>query len=191
MADKFTVLTVSRYMKFFDSVLPLIENNCSGDGAFASDTTEARKILLTSDIDAIIINAPLSDGFAVDFALECAVKKNLAVLMLVPKESFEAASGKLSASGILTLPKPATNETVIQALLLLKSTAFKLKKLAQNKSKPDTANDFKTLIRAKMILISSFGMSEEQAHKYIEKRAMESRKTKIYIAENIIKSYGN
>ena len=191
MADKFTVLILSRYMKFFDSLLPLINNYCSGNGVFASDTTEAKKLLLTSAIDAVIINSPLPDESAVDFATECAEKKNLAVLMLVPKESFEAASEKLSASGILTLPKPAAGETVIQSLILLKSTAVKLKKLAENKAKPDSAHEFRTLIRAKMILISSFGMSEGQAHKYIEKRAMESRKTKISIAESIINSYGN
>ncbi len=191
MADKFNVLTVSRYQKFFDLVLPLVKSTCSGDCVLSSDTTKAQKILLTSDIDAVIINTPLKDGFATEFALECVVKKNLAVLMLMPKDFYETASHKLSASGILTLQKPANSEIVEQSLLLLKSTSVKLKKLAETKEKSDTANELKTIIRAKMLLIGSFGMSEEQAHKYIEKRAMEARTTKIQIAQNIIKAYGN
>lgn len=191
MTDKLNVLILSRYMKFYDSVVPLVSRYCSANAVFASDTTEAKKLLLTTPVDAVIINSPLPDESAADFAAECAEKKNLAVLMLVPKESFEAASKKLSASGILTLPKPAAEETVVQTLILLKSTAVKLEKLSEARTKPDIALEFRALIRAKMILISSFGMSEEQAHKYIEKRAMESRKTKISIAESIINSYGN
>lgn len=191
MSDNFNVLTVSRQLRFYDCVLPLIKKHCSGNGYFAADTTEAKKLLLTADVDAVIINAPLSDGFAVDLAEECTHKRNLSVLMLVPKESFEAARQKLSESDVLLLPKPATAQTVTQALILLQSTAQKLKKITTVRTRSDTATELKLITRAKMILISSFGMSEEQAHKYIEKRAMEARKTRLHIAQSIINSYGS
>ena len=41
----------------------------------------------------------------------------------------------------------------------------------------------------KLILMQHFGMTEKEAHKYIEQRAMESRSSRRAIAENIIKSY--
>lgn len=191
MPEQFNVLTVSRSIKFFDRILPLIETHLNGKAFFAADSSEAKKQLMTSSFDAVIINAPLPDGFGIDFSLECAVKKNLPVLMLIPKEYFEPANGKLKNSGILTLPKPTTGETLSQTLLLLKATSVNLKKLSDSASKTAAADELKTLTRAKMLLISSLGMSEEQAHKYIERRAMEARKTKIYIAQSIIKSYGN
>ena len=71
------------------------------------------------------------------------------------------------------------------------STAKKLMCLDKTKEKElSRAEALKILSRAKLILISSFGMSEEQAHKYIERRAMEMRKTKNEIALSIINSYG-
>lgn len=191
MPEDFNILTVSRYMKFYDSIVPLISKHCAGNGIFSSDVTEAKKILLTNSIDAIIINAPLTDGFGIDFALECITKKNIAVLMFLPKELYEPATHKVSSSGILTLQKPTTNETVIQSLILLKSTAMKLKKFTVLSSENSDVRELKILTTAKMLLISSLGMSEEQAHKYIERRSMEARKTKLCIAESIIKSYGH
>ncbi|MPN53777.1 hypothetical protein SDC9_201443 [bioreactor metagenome] len=43
--------------------------------------------------------------------------------------------------------------------------------------------------RAKMLLISHLAFSEAQAHRYIEKQAMDMRATKRAIAEEILKTY--
>jgi response regulator NasT len=43
--------------------------------------------------------------------------------------------------------------------------------------------------RAKYILMQYLSFTEEQAHRYIEKQAMDLRQTKIKIAENILKTY--
>ena len=191
MAKTFTVLTVSRYVRFYDSISPFITKHCGGSSIFSSDVTDAKKILLTNEIDAVIINAPLTEGFGIDFALECITKRNIAVLMFIPNELYEPATHKVSSAGILTLPKSTTNETVIQSLILLKSTATKLQRLSVSSSENSEVKELRILTAAKMLLISALGMSEEQAHKYIERRAMEARKSKLSIAENIIMSYGH
>ena len=43
--------------------------------------------------------------------------------------------------------------------------------------------------KAKWALIENLKMSEEDAHRYIEKQAMDERTTKRIIAENIIRTY--
>ena len=43
--------------------------------------------------------------------------------------------------------------------------------------------------RAKWLLIGELNMSEPDAHRYIEKQAMDNGVTKKEIAENIIKTY--
>ena len=43
--------------------------------------------------------------------------------------------------------------------------------------------------KAKWTLIDNLKMTEEEAHRYIEKQAMNERATKRKIAENIIKTY--
>ena len=51
--------------------------------------------------------------------------------------------------------------------------------------------DIRIVDRAKCLLISYLGMSEPQAHKYIEQQAMDKRITKRECADRIIKTYDN
>lgn len=50
-------------------------------------------------------------------------------------------------------------------------------------------SEIRLIDRAKCILIEYLNMSEPQAHRYIEKQAMDLRVTKKEIAENILKTY--
>lgn len=191
MEKEFNILIVSSYKSFFT----LIKSYLSGFGTdnifTASSISEAQKALMTKPISAIIINTPLSDGLGLDFATECADKKFYAVLLFAKKELFGQITEKASPHGILTLSEKTDSATLSEAFSVLMSTAKKLMGLDKTKEKElSLAEALKLSSRAKLILISSFGMSEEQAHKYIERRAMEMRKTKNEIALSIINSYG-
>lgn len=147
---------------------------------------------MTQSISVIIIDTPLSDGLALDFATECAEKKFYAVLLLSKDDLFAQIKEKTSPYEVFTLSEKTEEAALLQSLIVLLSTAKKLQKIKnENNEQKDKAQELKFISRAKMILISSFGMNEEQAHKYIEQRAMESRKTRKAIAEGIINSYGN
>lgn len=191
MEKEFNILIVSSFKNFFT----LIKSYLSGFGAdnifTAPSISEAQKLLMTKNISAIIINTPLSDGLGLDFATECADKKFYAVLLFAKTELFGQITEKASPHGILTLPEGTDSATLSEAFSVLMSTAKKLMCLDKTKEKElSRAETLKLMSRAKLILISSFGMSEEQAHKYIERRAMEMRKNKNEIALSIINSYG-
>lgn len=51
------------------------------------------------------------------------------------------------------------------------------------------SEDIKIINRAKQVLITRLSMSEPEAHRYIEKRAMDMRLTKRAVAESILKTY--
>ncbi len=191
MKNRHAVLVVSSRLKFFNSLVPLLQNVFGESVFFAADTVEARKILMTNEISAIIINTPLSDDFGIEFAIRCASEKNYGVLIFAGKEFFDITRKKVSSFGVLTVEKPNSPETISQAIILLRSASEKLCTVKNSTVTDSEAQSIKTLNRAKLILIGSFGMTEAKAHKYIEKRAMEERKTKTEIAQNIIKSYGN
>lgn len=192
MTDNQGILIISSSVKFSDSLSPIVKRLTGRDTFCALSIAEAQKILMTNPVYAIILNAPLSDGFGIEFSVKCAKEKNFAVLMFIPKEFSEQASEKTSQHGILILPKPNTQDVVEQSISLLDATA---KKICCLKNTEDgnisKMEELKLITRAKLILISSFGMTEMSAHKLIEKRAMESRKTKSAIARSIITSYGN
>ena len=50
-------------------------------------------------------------------------------------------------------------------------------------------DEIRTVNHAKWVLINHMKMSEDEAHRYIEKQAMDTRKSKREIAEGIIKTY--
>ncbi len=192
MKKGFNALIVSSFKKFFTLTSPYLSGCGLDEILFASSISEAQKLLMTKDISVIIINTPLSDGLGLDFATECADKRFYAVLLFSKEELFSRMTEKASPHGIFTLSEKTDSATLSEALLLLISTGRKLYKLESTEEEEiSKVEEFKVFSRAKMILISSFGMSEEQAHKYIERRAMESRRTKIEIAQSIINSYGN
>ena len=49
--------------------------------------------------------------------------------------------------------------------------------------------DIRAVNRAKWLLISQLGMSEPEAHRYLEKQAMDQCVSKRELAESIIKTY--
>ena len=51
--------------------------------------------------------------------------------------------------------------------------------------------DIKMIDRAKCILIQYLNMTESEAHRYIEKQAMDMRTTRKTIAEGILRTYEN
>ena len=50
-------------------------------------------------------------------------------------------------------------------------------------------DDIRIINRAKYILMEYLSMTEPQAHKYLEKQAMDMRLTKIEVAENLLSTY--
>ena len=61
----------------------------------------------------------------------------------------------------------------------------------ENSKLQQKIEDIRITQRAKGVLMSYLGMTEEEAHKYIEKQAMDTRMSKRAVAEGILKIYEN
>ena len=59
----------------------------------------------------------------------------------------------------------------------------------ENEKLAGKIDEFRIIDRAKWVLIDYLKMSEEQAHRYIEKQAMDLRIPRIEAAKNILKTY--
>ena len=53
----------------------------------------------------------------------------------------------------------------------------------------EDATDVRVIDRAKCLLIQYRGMTEEQAHRAIEKQAMDTRQTRVAVAQTVINHY--
>ena len=153
---------------------------------------EARRHLLEKDYDLIIINAPLRDESGEALSRHIASKGISQVMLVVKSEYYDAVSAVCEDDGVMTIAKPINRAVFWSALKLAKSSQSRLKRAQDENTKlKQKIEDIRIVDRAKCILISYMNMSEKEAHRYIEKQAMDMRSSKRTIAEGILKTYEN
>lgn len=111
-------------------------------------------------------------------------------LLLVRPGTYEAVWRFVQAAGICVMSWPAPQEvfrqTLRNLLLLKKSLRAMQEKTDQLQSQ---LQDMKHIQKAKSLLMNQLGMSEADAHRWIEKAAMDRCVKKREIAETIIRMY--
>lgn len=155
-----------------------------------STAAEARRMLIDQDFDLIIVNTPLPDEFGESLAKHIAEKKVSEVILLVKAELFDEISDRVEEYGIITIAKPISKALFWNALKLASATHRRVK-LFQNENEKlvQKIEDIRIIDRAKCILISQLSFTEPEAHRYIEKQAMDLRMTRRKVAEEILKMY--
>jgi len=157
-----------------------------------SNAGEARRLLVEKDFDLCIVNTPLPDEFGGNLALNIASKGTSQVILIVKSELFEEISEKVEDYGIITISKPISKALLWNAVKLAKATHKKIRAVqSENKKLIQKIEDIRIIDRAKCILISHLSMTEPEAHRYIEKQAMDMRVTRREIAEKILRTYEN
>lgn len=154
--------------------------------------SEARRLLGLHAFDLAIVNSPLTDESGVDLALDLVHNDECGVLLIIKAERFSEVSYKVEPYGVFTVQKPISAELFFQALHLLYASEARRKRLLQKaKSLMSKLDDLKVISRAKLLLIENLKMSEEDAHRFIEKQAMDMRTTREEIASRILSTYEN
>jgi Response regulator with putative antiterminator output domain len=154
--------------------------------------SEARRLLLEQDFDLVIINAPLRDESGEILSKNIASKGICQVILIVQTEFYDDVTSVTEDYGVMTIAKPINKNIFWSALKLAKSAQNKMKLLkTENNKLIQKIEDIRIVDRAKCILISYLNMSEQEAHRYIEKQAMDMRISKRLVAEGIIKTYEN
>lgn len=156
----------------------------------AKSGAEARRLLLEGSFDLIVINAPLPDEFGHELACWAAQTSTAGVLLLVRSESADDLSARVEDEGVFVVPKPVNRPFFYQALKLVSASRRRMLNLEQQNMKlQQKIEEIRLVDRAKCTLIEVLKLSEAQAHRYIEKQAMDMRITRREVAENILKTY--
>ena len=187
--NSYRVLIVGANDKTFALLSQLLQSGSYEMPLRAGTAGEARRMLLETSADIVIINAPLRDEFGTQLAQNLA-DDNLAVILLVPGESYDQVCYKVEDDGVLTLGKPLSGQALQTAIRLATALRAKLLKLdKKNQALQEKMQDIRTVNRAKWLLMEQLRMTENEAHYYIEKQAMDMRLSRREVAENIIRSY--
>ena len=186
----YSVLIVSANDKFTDSVLSFLPDSGFGPKRAVRNVAMARRSLLDRDFDLITINTPLPDEFGGNFAIDVASDSNSGVLLFANSDIYDELSAKTEEFGILVLSKPTTKSEVKRSVSLLSATQSRIKKYEEKQqSFEDKIKEIRVINHAKWLIIEHEAMNETQAHKYIEKQAMDRRLTRLRVAEEIIDTY--
>ena len=187
-----SALIVSHAKKAIDYFSETLRtDSCEKIVALAS-CGEARRLLLEQDFDLVIINAPLQDETGESLSKHIAAKGVSQVILVVKSEYFDEISAATENEGVLVVAKPLNSTIFWATVKLAKSTFIRLKKMQTENSKlKQKIEDIRMIDRAKCILISHLNISEQDAHRVIEKQAMDMRTTRRAIAEEVLKTYEN
>ena len=187
---RYSVLLVSSSPKFNESMLALLPESRFYPVAAVSDVSSARRRLLENKYDIVIINAPLPDDFGTRLALNICDNSGTAVLLFVKAEHYPDINGRVSPFGVLALPKPTTSQAVSQSLQLLRGTRERLRRMEQKTASiEEKMEEIRIINRAKLLLMEQLKMTEKEAHRFIEKQAMDRCVTRITIAQSILSTY--
>ncbi|MDR2909493.1 MAG: ANTAR domain-containing protein [Oscillospiraceae bacterium] len=155
----------------------------AGSGAIA------RRLIDERCPELLVISSPLPDESGEELARFVARSScQTGVLLLSAAEHAEEISDRAGADGVFVLEKPFTRAFFNKALSLLEAFIKRTAELNRQNAELLVRIEEQGLIgRAKCNLVKLNGFTELEAHRYIEKRAMDLRLTKRRVAEEILR----
>ena len=186
----YSVLIVTASDTFANSVMPLLPMTDYWPVTTVHSVSEARRRVVDTEFDIVLINAPLPDDFGMRLAIDICTNSGAGVLLLVKNDLFNDIYAKVVGYGVITLSKPTNSQMVTQNLRILCATRERMRQMqARQATVEEKIEEIRLVNRAKWLLIECLSMTEPEAHRYIEKQSMDERISKREVAENIIKTY--
>lgn len=186
----YSVLIVSSSEKFAATLSGLLPGAFYYPIKTVSNIASAKRMTLEKKFDIVLINSPLPDDFGSSFAIDISATKNTVCMVFVKSELEQEMSGKLNERGVYTIIKPNSPQNIMQAMNYLATTRERLRVLeSKSLSLEEKMEEIKLVNRAKWLLIEHLKMTENDAHHYLEKQAMNRGCSRREVAEVIINIY--
>ncbi|HIW58239.1 MAG TPA: ANTAR domain-containing protein [Firmicutes bacterium] len=184
------ILLVSASKKSGEALEQLLRRYSWTNIDLVYDGSDARRSILQVDYDIMIVNMPLKDEQGHGLALDIIQSTSLSVIAIVKAESYGLLASKLEPAGVLVCPKPFQQSDFLSAVRLAAAFRNRLKKYeSENRKLQKKYEEQRVVSRAKCLLVEFEKMSEPEAHRYIEKMAMDKRSTKLEISNRLIALY--
>ena len=168
-----------------------LRNMGFGSVAVISGGSEARRIIKSGvATELFIINSPLTDEFGHELAETAAEETDSGVILLCLSDVSGEIAERLSDSGVIVLTKPVSRELLAESIRLVSGDSRRFPEEKESSDVLSRTDDIRLINRAKSVLMKYLKFTEPQAHRYLEKQAMNSRCTRRQAAEQILKNYG-
>lgn len=163
-----------------------------GHVTFQPSIARVKQTLTEERTDLLIIYTPLSDDSGIQSILDLAAKyPAMSVLLIVSKEAYQQVLYRAGNSGISVLARPISTGSFLSAIQMLQAMNRKIQRLLEENARLQRKlEDERYVSRAKALLIEKQGMSESEAHKYLEHEAMNGSVTRREVALKVIRESG-
>ena len=186
----YSVLVVSAAEKLNSALLSRLPESRYSPVLVASNVSAAKRLCGDRAFDFVIVNSPLPDDPGTRFAIDMAASANTVVLLLVRGELYDEIHDKVTEHGVFTVAKPLNGSVFSLSLDWMASVRERLRKLEKKTmSVEEKMEEIRIVNRAKWLLISELRMDEPQAHRYIEKQAMDRCISRKDVATEILRTY--
>lgn len=143
-----------------------------------------------SRYDVIVVSTPLRRDFGLNFVNEVSKKSGAAIVVLARADIAEDVQTRIKFTGAFVIGKPFPKSFLVQTVKMALLANENINRLEQEKiDLSRQLDDIKIIDRAKCCLIEYLNFTEKQAHRHIQKLAMDTRRTQREIAEDVLRTY--
>ena len=174
------------------SLCDILEAEGFGPVTVSGTAFHARETADKEEFDLICINAPLADENGIELSRHFAETTRSGIVIIVPQKNADEVNDMLTQHGVLVIAKPINRHLFHHFLQF--TDCFRARMLdmeRENRQLKTMVEDMKLIDRAKLLLVTCLNMTEGQAHRYLEKRAMDLRVSRVEVAKQVIQTYQN
>ncbi len=183
-------LIVSGSENGLDAVTGFVKQCGCQDVSVIFSGDEARRKMQQDGFDLLMINTPLRDEFGDRLAMQMSESASAGIILICRQDAAADLMNKTIDSGVLVVAKPLNRSQFHQAIrqgMAMRSRLLGMKR--ENARLQNKLEELRYVSRAKCILIETKSMTELQAHRSLEKIAMDTRRPRKEVALEIIAAY--
>ncbi|MCJ7823026.1 MAG: response regulator [Armatimonadetes bacterium] len=153
----------------------------------AATGQEAVSLAAQTEPDVVVMDIVMPDGDGIEAARRIAEQSPTPVVFLSGHFDEELLEGVVAAGGLAYLLKPATSGQLQAALTLARERFREMKDLRDQARRLEQALEARKLVtRAKGLLMQRHGLTEEEAHRRMQKEASRSNMKLVQLARAIL-----
>lgn len=157
-----------------------------------TSSDDAKEKIKSADYDLIVINTPLVEESGLDLSVYFAKETLANIVLIVNEDKANEVASMVVKHGVMVIKKPLNKHLFHHYIIFTQCFKERLLNVEKENEKLKTKlEETKLINRAKLLLMQCLSMTETQAHRYIEKQAMDMRTNKLEVAKQVIRTYEN
>ena len=182
------IIVVSSNKNASETLLDFLRGSFKCTPKIVETAYQAKTLLETDSLtELVMVNSPLMDESGVEFAEYVTENSTANCILLIKAETAEKISERLEKAGVIIVGKPFSKTVLYQIVRTVDIAVNRSAELyIRNARLEEKINEIQTIDKAKFMLMEYKGLTESEAHAYIEQYAMNKRKKKSIAALAVI-----